>query len=382
MLQFLYAPSSSGYDERISEYFYAALFGILIMRLGSFRFLPQNVLGVDVGTSLLKVVELSKWGERVSLKNYGALKASSLYDRPFRTFEKNTLLLSQEDIARALRAILQEAKIEARYAVFSIPDFSSFFTNFTLPPMTKEEVKSAVEFEARKHIPVPLSEVTFDWQVIEGHIGQNQSVDILLVAVPNEVITQYQEIARLAGLTLGAMEAEVFGLIRSSVGDEKRPVVMVDIGAQSTTINAVVKGTLRMSHSLDIAGNSFTERFSQGLSIDRLAAERQKQEQGMNIAVGEHSLISPLVDVIINEIKRFVSNFQQFSKQEVQKVILGGGTAQLPGLREYIAGQLTLEVDVVDPFRSVYAPATLERVVQGMGPSYAVAVGIAMREFV
>lgn len=350
------------------------------MRLGSFRFLPQNVLGIDVGTSLLKVVELSKWGERVSLKNYGALKASSLYDRPFRTFEKNTLLLSQEDIARALRAILQEAKIETRYAVFSIPDFSSFFTNFTLPPMTKEEVPGAVEFEARKHIPVPLSEVTFDWQIVDGHIGQNQSVGVLLVAVPNEVIAQYQEIARLAGLRLAAMEAEVFGLIRSSVGDEKEPVVMVDIGAQSTTMNAVVKGMLRMSHSVDVAGNSFTERLSQGLGIDRLEAERRKQEEGMGIMIGETPLLSPLIDVIINEVKRFIANFQQFANQEVKKLIVGGGAAILPGLREYVAGQVAMEVAVTDPFRSVYAPAALEGVLRDMGPSYAVAVGIAMRE--
>lgn len=351
------------------------------MRRSSFTFLPQSVLGVDVGTFLLKVVELSKWGERVSLKNYGELKASSLYDKPFRTFEKNALLLSQEDIGRALRAILQEAKIDTRRAVFSIPDFSSFFTNFTLPPMTGEEVKSAVEFEARKHIPVPLSEVTFDWQVIDGHIGKNQSVDILLVAVPNEVISQYREIARLAGLNLVAMEAEVFGLIRSSIGDEKGPVIMVDIGAQSTTINAVYKGTLRMSHSMDVAGNSFTERLSQILNVDRFEAETQKRERGMNIALGERPLLCPLVDGIVAEIQKFISNFHQSEHQDVRAVIMGGGAASLPGLREYIASQLSLDVAIADPFRSIYAPATLENIVREMGPPYAVAVGIAMREF-
>ncbi|MBI2121216.1 MAG: type IV pilus assembly protein PilM [Candidatus Wildermuthbacteria bacterium] len=351
------------------------------MRLGSFQFTPQHILGVDIGTSLLKVVELSKWGERISLKNYGALRASSLYDRPFRTFEKNTLLLSQEDIARALRAILQEANIGTRRAVFSIPDFSSFFTNFTLPPMTKEEVPSAVEFEARKHIPVPLSEVTFDWQIIEGHIGRGQSVGVLLVAVPNEVIAQYREIARLAGLVLVAMEAEVFGFIRSCVGDERRPIVMVDIGAQSTTINAVAKKMLRMSHSVDVAGNSFTERISQSLSLDRPEAERAKHTQGMNIAAGDRPLLSPLVDIIIGEIQKFISNFRQVERQEAAKVIIGGGTAALPGLQEYIASQISLEVATSDPFRSVYAPAMLESVVREMGPSYAVAVGIAMREF-
>ena len=106
--------------------------------LGSFKFLPRSSVGIDIGTSSLKVVELSRWGTRKSLKNYGEIQASMLYDKPFRTFDKNTLTLSSEDIARGVRAICQEAKIETKEAVFSIPDFSSFFTYFELPAMSKE----------------------------------------------------------------------------------------------------------------------------------------------------------------------------------------------------------------------------------------------------
>ncbi|MBI2574003.1 MAG: pilus assembly protein PilM [Candidatus Wildermuthbacteria bacterium] len=223
---------------------------------GSFRFLPQRFLGIDIGTSSLKVVELSRWGERISLKNYGELKAGALYDKPFRSFEKNTLLLSNKDVARAIRAIVQEARIQTKKAVLSIPDFASFFTNFELPPMTKEELADAVRYEARKHIPVPLADVTFDWQIVEGRIERNQPVKILLAAVPNEIIFQYQEIAKAAGLELAALEAEVFGLMRSSVGEEKRPVLLMDIGAQSTTINIVYKGASWQSrnHSPSFAG--------------------------------------------------------------------------------------------------------------------------------
>src|SRR3989344_6865664 len=112
--------------------------------LPSLRVLPRAALGIDIGTSSLKVVELSRWGERKNLKNYGELRIPSLYKKPFRTFEKSTLLLETKDIARALKAILEEAKMESRRAVFSLPDFSSFFTNFQLPPMSKEEIPDAV----------------------------------------------------------------------------------------------------------------------------------------------------------------------------------------------------------------------------------------------
>ncbi|HEA84560.1 MAG TPA: hypothetical protein ENI04_01080, partial [Candidatus Wildermuthbacteria bacterium] len=221
----------------------------IIPSFASIPFLPKACLGVDIGTSALKVVELSRWAGRKSLKNYGELKAITLYDKPFRTFEKNTLVLSSKDIARALRAIRQESKIASTRAVFSIPDFSSFFTSFELPPMTKAELPGAVDFEARKHVPLPLSEVIFDWQILSGRVKQNTPLKILLVAVPKEVVNQYQEIAALAKLELVALEAEAFGLIRATAGDEEESMLVLDIGAQSTTVNTVVAGKLHSSRS-------------------------------------------------------------------------------------------------------------------------------------
>ncbi|MCH8048753.1 pilus assembly protein PilM [Patescibacteria group bacterium] len=208
------------------------------MKLGSFKFIPKSFLGVDIGTSSIKVVELSRWGTKKSLKNYGEIRSEVLYDKPFRTAEKSSLLLSSKDIARALLGILEEAKIETKDAVFSIPDFSSFFTHFELPPMTKEELPEAVRYEARKHIPLPFSEVTFDWQILnKKRFGlPKEPVRILMVAVPNELINQYQEIALLAKLRLSTLEAEVFGLIRSSLKNEEESVVMLDMGAQTTRL--------------------------------------------------------------------------------------------------------------------------------------------------
>jgi len=124
-----------------------------------------------------------------------------LYDKPFRTFERNTLVLSKQDIARVLKAILQEAKIQTKDALFSLPDFSSFFTHFELPPMTKEELPEAVAFEARRHVPLPLSEVTFDWQLLEGTFEQKTPLKILMVAVPKEIVNQYQEMRHIPRVT-------------------------------------------------------------------------------------------------------------------------------------------------------------------------------------
>src|SRR3989344_1451220 len=229
-------------------------------------------LGIDIGTSALKIAELSRAGERLKLENYGEMKAPSFYEKPFRTFEKTTLLLSSQDVAKAIRGIMEEAQIKTSRVAFSIPDFSTFFTAFELPAMTQEEVAQAVEYEARQHVPLPLLDITLDWQITAGRPATDKQkggpLKILLVAVPNEVVNQYQQIASMAGLHLTALEAEVFSMARAVVRQESGAEVLLDIGAQSTTVSVVEKGLLRLSHSFDMGGNEFTRRISQSLNID------------------------------------------------------------------------------------------------------------------
>jgi len=358
-------------------------------------FLPKKSLGIDIGTSSIKLVELSAFRERKKLENYGEIKAEVLYQKPFRTFEKNTLLLSSRDIARALLAVMEEAKIKTRKTVFSIPDFSSFFTNFELPPMSKEELPQAVTYEARRHIPLPLGEVTIDWEVIEDRrpLNQKKNLKILLVAVPNEVINQYREIARFSNLELIALEAEVFGLARVLIPeDEKRIIGLVDIGAQTTTCSLIEKRVLKKSHSFDTSGDDLTEQVAKSLSIDYKTAEDLKEKYGLQeiplprtmTAFQEESrslreILLPLVDVMLKEIENIVKNFYQLERKEVEKFIIAGGTALIPGLKEYFQDFLKKEVEIADPFSKIFYPPILEKEIKKMGPSYTIAIGMALR---
>lgn len=349
------------------------------MSLSSFKILPKSSVGIDIGTSAIKVVELSRWGQRVTLKNYGEMRAAALYKKPFRTFEKNTLLLSSADIARALKAIFAEAGMMVQKAIFSIPDFSTFFTQFELPPMTREELPNAVRFEAHKHIPVSLSQVVYDWQIVEGKFERKEPFQILIVAVPNEVINQYQEIAKLAQIELGGLEAEVFGLIRSCVRDEKKALIVMDIGAQSTIISIIEKGNLKISHSIDTAGNSLTARIAQSFSLPYEKAEERKQKEGIHITSNGVPILQPLIDSIIAEIQEIAKNYLRGGGKEIEKVILGGGSALLPGLREYVEQNFGKPTEIGDPFREIFYPPILEQVTREIGPAYAVAVGMALK---
>lgn len=356
--------------------------------------IPKKSLGIDIGTSSIKIVELSRRGERRKLENYGEITASVLYQKPFRTFEKSTLLLSSQDVSRAIKAVIEEAKIKTRRTVFSIPDFSSFFTSFELPPMTKAELPQAVRYEASHHVPLPLAEVTLDWQVTEDGVSnqKNTKLKILLVTVPNEVINQYREITEISRLKLLALEAEVFGLLRSLIKEEKRAVLLVDIGARSTTCSIADKSRLKMSYSFDMSGNELTKVISKGLGVDYKTAENLKEKYGIisapppdathpspSPAPEVRQILLPLVDVILKEIEKISQSFYQTEGKEIQKIILAGASALLPGLKEYFQNHFKKEIEIADPFSNLFYPPILEKTLKEMGSSYAIAVGMALR---
>ena len=335
----------------------------------------KSFLGIDIGTSSIKIVELSRWGKRKKLENYGEMQAEALYEKPFRTFERSTLTVSTSEVVRAIRAILDEAKIKTKKVYFSIPDFSSFFTTFSLPPMTDQELPQAVSYEARQHIPIPLSEVTLDWQKIDGE-------KILLVAVPNEVIRQYQDIASASQLELVALEAEVFSLCRAAVKepDKMSVVTLVDMGARSTTISIIENNILKISHSFDMASSDLTDAIAKGLSVDYREAEGLKKKYGF-LAGGKNikELIAPLTDLILNEIQKIFQSFSQTENKETQKVILAGASALIPGIADYFGERLGKPVITADPFSDIYYPPILEETLKTMGPGYTIAVGTALR---
>jgi len=353
------------------------------------KFLPKRFLGIDVGTSAIKVVELSSFAGRKKLENYGEISAPALYQKQFRTFEKSTLSLSSEDISKAIKAIVEEAGMKSHRAIFSIPDFCTFFTNIELPSMSAEEVPQAVSSEARRHIPVPLAEVTLDWQLLERMAPEEiKRLKILLVAVPNEVINQYRRIAASLNFELLALEAEVFGLARSLVGkEEKRAIGLIDIGDRTTTCSIIDKGILKTSYSFDISGDDLTERLSKGLGIDYKMAEDLKKKYGLISGqlglegknIGE--ILLPLVNMILREIEKVFKSFYFKEGKEIEKIILAGGSALLPGLLQYFQDYFKKEVEIANPFLKIFYPPILEESLREIGPAYAIAVGMALRGF-
>lgn len=350
-----------------------------------FKKSPKSFLGIDIGTSSIRVVELGKKSSKRQLENYGEI-ATSPIQKTILTTNRGSFYLSNQEVASAISAVLKEAGIETKEVNFPIPDFFSFFTSFDLPQMSEKELEQAVKYEARGYIPLPLSEVTLDWQVVDkaGFQDKTSPLKILVVAIPNEIINQYQQISFLAKLELRSLEAEVFALQRSLSQSSEKPAAVVDVGARSTTCNIFEKETLKTSHSFNVSGNELTEILSRSLKIDYQEAEKLKKEHGL-LGFGQEGkdvkeILSPLIESILAETKK---TFQAFLVQEgknVQELFLAGGSALMPGLKDYFAKELgQVKVEILNPFADISYPVLLTDTLKEMGPAWVIAVGSALR---
>jgi len=357
-----------------------------------FKRKPKKFLGIDIGAYSIRVVEIEREEKGYRLSNYGEVNKDSFSEQPFRIFQKNSLSLSNKDIAEAIKTICEEAEIQTKDANLSIPDFCSFFTSFSLPKMEKNEVQEAIRFQVRPYVPLPLDEIALDWSIIEGEPGKT-GFKVLVVAIPKEYVTQYQEIAKLSGLKLKFLESEVFALTRSLVGEggDKRVVSIIDIGARSTTCSILENNVLKTSYSFNLAGNNLTEVLARSLDIDYNKAEEIKKKFGIaeNIQQQEsqfgeknvREILLPLVDSIIEEIKKIFREFYRKEGKQVEKIILSGGVSAMLGIKEYFSESFKKEVALADPFFHLLTPPVLSETLKRMRPFYGVAVGLALKGF-
>jgi len=330
-------------------------------------FFPKKMVGVDIGTSSIKVVEVSKWGQGKTLENYGEIK-------------KGDGSYSNYFVSRAIKAVFEEARIKTKAVIFSIPDFSTFCTSIDLPPMPKSELAEAIYYNAPQYIPLPITETTLDWELIEGNPGvKNSKLKIFLVAIPNQTIQDYQNIAKLAGLDLYAVEAEALGLARSLVKENKDYICIVDIGVQSTTINIVYKKSLVKSYSFNFSGGQITYSIASALGLSQIEAENLKNREGLVSLKEEISkILYLLIDPLIIEIKKILADFYTQYSENVGTIYLTGGTSALPGLKEYCAEVLKKQVEIPNCFSGLLFPPILDETLQKMAPSFSVATGVAL----
>jgi len=341
---------------------------------------PKKMVGIDVGTSSIKIVEVSRFGDGKTLENYGEIKSAFVYREALPNGQKGVNLLAGSSVSNAIKAIMDEAKMKTRSVVFSIPDFSTFCTSFEIPNMPEKEISEAVYYNASQYITLPISEVTLDWRIIANSPGdKNSLLKVFLVAVPNQVVQEYQKIAKDAGLELYALEAEALGITRALIKNNKKTVCLMDIGVQSSTINIIDNGFLKRSYSFNFYSSQLARAVSSALGVEISKAEEIKNKEGITSSrEGVSDTLYLLIDPLLSKIRSISAEFFQTEKKEVEEIYLIGGTANLPGLKEYFEESLKKKVYVPNCFSDLLYPPILENTLREMSPSFSVAVGVAL----
>lgn len=352
-----------------------------------------SVLGIDIGTSAIKVVQLKYQRGKAILETYGSISLG-----PYGKVDVGSVTnLPVEDIVQALLDVLTEANTTVRFGSIAIPSSSSLIFTISLPSKISEsELATIIPTEARKYIPVPISEVKLDWFVvpkeatmIESSLGgkdaqqisEDNKVEVLVVAVHNETLSRFQEILTKSQIQSNSFEMEIFSSIRSSFAGDIAPVLLMDFGASKTKLSIVEGGVVRVFHVVNRGSQDITRNISSSMSIPFSEAEKLKRSVGLNSSANMEvaSIVKLSTDYIFSDTKSVVLAYEKKYNRNISKVIMTGGGSMLSGLLE--SAKNTFHVDVVygDPFSKVEAPAFLEPVLTNNGPEFTVAVGLALR---
>src|SRR3989344_120261 len=341
----------------------------------------QSVLGIDIGSSSLKVVQLRKDKGKAVLETYGELALGPYAGSAI----GQAAALSAEQIAETLRDLLREAKVTTKSCGVSIPFARSLLVLVELPyRKDPKEQQTVIELEARKYIPVPVSEAQIDWFVVpsapKGPAAEAErepkKIEVFLIAVHNDELALLQKAVTSAGLDPGFFEIEIFSTIRAVVEEPVSPVMVLDIGAATTKTYVVERGVVALSHSISTGSQDITRAIASSENLSLARAEVLKKAAGGGTPGSPEIVFSR----IFASAHRVLVQYEAAHHMPVGKVVLTGGGGVTKELGAYAKKVFAIDVAVADPFSKCEAPAFMRPVLQEIGPEFAVAVGLALRK--
>lgn len=358
-------------------------------------FLPKkksdSVVGLDIGGSFIKVVQLRRKGSKLILDTYGEIALGPLAG--LEVGQAVNLPVSQ--LTQAIKDLFEEARVTSHDIVLSLPLTSTLLTVIEMPDLGEEKLKEMIPMEARKYIPTDVTEVSLSHWIIpklvrtyidpdkEEGKASSPKVDVLLAAVHNDVLQKYNDIAQQIGTTQATFEIEIFSTIRSVLKHDAPPSMILDIGAANTKVVIVEEGIVRSSHLINSGSQDVTAALSRTLNIPMLQAEEIKREFGLlgdpnNPVIAEITRLA--IERIFSEANRVLTRYQHDKRVALSKVILTGGGALMKGILDLAHGSFETAVAYGTAFEKIEAPKEVEPLLQDAGPEFAVAIGLVLRK--
>lgn len=365
------------------------------INLGSFLSLLTKkgggaVVGIDIGSAFVKATQLHKKAGKVVLDTYGEIALG-----PVAGLEVGQATnLTSDQVVEVIQDLFKEANITSRDVVIGLPLTSTLLTVFEMPDLGEQKLKEMIPLEARKYVPTSVSEVSLSHWIIpklthtyvnpdKDENSPGPKVDVLLAAVHNDVLARVNDIGKKIGATSVTLEIEIFSTIRSTIGKDASPIMIVDIGAANTKVAIIEEGIVRSSHLINVGSQDVTLALSRSKGISMLSAEELKREFGLLGDPQDPSVVEIIrlsTERIFSEANHILARYQHEKHVVVDKVILTGGGALMKGIMDVAQKCFEVNVSFGNAFARVEAPAVLSSLLEEAGPEFAVSVGLAMRK--
>lgn len=347
-----------------------------------------GLLGIDIGTTGVKVVELTIEKEKPRLTTYGYAEVPALQG-------DLSSLADPSKIADLIKRVCKEAGVKAKKAVAALPASEVFHTiiSIPLPSSPTEDLRPAIEAQAKKVFPLPVEEMVLDSVVLDKealkNAGKSEAIKgekerfirIFLTGAPKIFIQKYLDLFAKAGIELVSLETEVMSLVRSLVSEEDAQIMIVDMGGKRTNVVIADGGIPFLTRGIKGGGEEITKALAKSMSISEAEAELAKRDLGYGAAV----LPKPLQDAlqpIVHEMKYALQVYADQSFHDhrtVEKILITGGSAHLPGIDPYFTSALNVNVYIGNPWARIAAPPEAKPILEEVGPRLCVAAGLALR---
>lgn len=335
----------------------------------------KDVVGMDIGTGSLKVVQLANKGSLTKLVGYGQMSIPENYIMEGIIAEPEKL----SEMTKNFFATDIWGSITAKRVCTSLPETKIFTRTISLPHMNEKALVEAVNWEASQTIPMALTDLYLDWQVIGPSVEDPKNDEIIYAAAPKAIVDSYIQFFNSLGLEIEGIETSLTAIIRSVVPkkNSKEAILIVDIGSKTTNL-AVFDHLIRFTGSTLIGGDHITSRIAEALKIDEKEAEKIKKQKSFD-KVKVRQAVDVEITEITKEATKMINYYQEKTKKTnpITKIVLCGGSASLDTLTDIFKEKLGIPTEVGNPWANI-SVYPLKSVPKEVAPAYTNAVGLAL----
>jgi len=343
---------------------------------------PKGLIGLDIGSSAVKAVELKKKGDGFELVNLGMepLGQDTVVDGA---------IMDALSVSSAIETIFRQNKIKTKNVATSVSGHSVIVKRITVNATNDEELYNAIPYEAQQHIPFDMSDVNLSYQSL-GPASVGTGSDVMLVAVKREKILNHTNVLSQAGKTPVVVDYDGFAVFNAFEVNYDTPpdqmVAILNIGASIMNIVIGRAGLPMFTRDVSVGGNQYTDTLQKELDLSFEDAEKLKRgEEVANITPEQKTPhLRSVSEILLLEIQKTFDFFRQTTSTEnIQHILVAGGTAKIEGLVDQLKAEFNIPVEVVNPFQKVAVdPKKFDlNYVNEVSPRLSVAVGLALRSF-